>query len=123
MVQNELKHSGANEFHYEGKGIVAEASTEGFKVFRMPRSDRGVARGPRKASKPVKASKVKRGPGRPRVYNGTVRRIVASFLRKYGYTHGLVKLRKERKIKVSKTVARAVAAEVGLTFKRGRPAA
>lgn len=98
-------------------------STEGFYVFRMPRSDKGVERGPRKAVKPVKVSKAKRGPGRPRVYNGTVRRIVASFLKKHGYTHGLALLKKERKIKVSKTVARSVAAEVGIVFKRGRPAA
>ena len=114
MVQNEL--------NFGGKGGVVEASTEGFKVFRMPRSDRGVARGPRKRKR-VKRSVVKRGPGRPRVYDTATRRTVASYLRKYGYTHGLKKLRKERKIKVSKTVARAVAAEQGLTFKRGRPAA
>jgi transposase len=111
-----------NERNFGGRGIVAEASTEGFKVFRMPRSDRGVARGPRKVKR-VKASKAKRGPGRPRVYDGQDRRIIAAALRKYGYTHGLKFLRKERKLKISKTVARAVAAEVGLTFKRGRPAA
>jgi transposase len=112
MAQNELTHNGG------------EVSIEGFKVFRMPRSDRGVARGPRKASKPEKVFKAgKRGPGRPRVYNGTQRRIVAAALRKYGYTHGLAFLRKERKLKVSKTLARQVAQEVGLTFKRGRPAA
>lgn len=113
MAQNELTHNGG------------EVSIEGFKVFRMPRSDRGVARGPRQ--KIVKVDKVdkvgKRGPGRPRVYNGTQRRIVAAALRKYGYTHGLAFLRKERKLKVSKTLARKVAKEVGLTFKRGRPAA
>lgn len=110
MAQNELTHNGG------------EVSIEGFKVFRMPRSDRGVARGPRQ--KIVKVDKVgKRGPGRPRVYNGTQRRIVAAALRKYGYTHGLAFLRKERKLKVSKTLARAVAEEVGLTFKRGHPAA
>jgi hypothetical protein len=111
-----------NELHFEGKGLVPEATTEGFEVFslRKPRSDAGVPRGPRKRKR-VKAEK--RGPGRPRVYDSKVRRTVASYLRKYGYTHGLIRLRKERRIKVSKTVARAVAAEVGLTFKRGRPAA
>lgn len=123
----------ANELNFGGRVSVDEhsrtanaplPSTEGFYVYRMPRSDKGVERGPRKASKPVKVSKAsKRGPGRPRVYNGTVRRIVASFLKKHGYTHGLALLKKERKIKVSKTVARSVAAEVGITFKRGRPAA
>lgn len=123
MAQNELVHSGANEFNHQGKGVVAEASTEGFYVFRMPRSDRGVQRGPRKPVKAKAKSKAKRGPGRPRVYDGQDRRIIAAALKKYGYTHGLKFLRKERKLKISKTVARAVAAEAGLTFKRGRPAA
>jgi hypothetical protein len=123
MVQNELVHGGANEV---GPTCRGKLTTEGFYVYRMPRADKGVQRGPRevvKPAKPVKASKVKRGPGRPRVYDGSVRRTIASFLKKYGYTHGLKLLKKERKIKVSKTVARSVAEEVGITFKRGRPAA
>jgi hypothetical protein len=120
MAQNELVHSGANEVAPICRGKL---TTGGFYIFRMPRADKGVVRGPREAVKPVKASKAKRGPGRPRVYDGSVRRTIASFLKKYGYTHGLKLLKKERKIKVSKTVARHVAAEVGITFKRGRPAA
>ena len=121
MVQSELVHSGADE-HVRTANSPLETN-DGFYVYRMPRADKGVARGPRKEVKPVKVSKAKRGPGRPRVYNGTQRRIVAAALRKFGYTKGLEFLRKERKLKVSKTLARDVAEEVGLTFKRGRPAA
>jgi hypothetical protein len=110
-----------NETNFGGRKSVAE-TTDGFKVFRMPRSDRGVPRGKRKVKRAKRVAQ-KRGPGRPRVYDAATRRTVASYLRKYGYTHGLVKLRKEKRIKVSKTLARAVAEEVGLTFKRGRPAA
>ncbi len=104
MAQNELVHSGKDE------------TTEGFYVFRMPYN--------RKAKRKAKAKVAKRsGPGRPRVYNGIVRRTIASYLRKHGYTHGLKLLKKERKLKVSQTLARSVAEEAGLTFKRGRPAA
>ena len=110
MVQNEL--------NFGGKGGVVEASTEGFKVFRMPRSDRGVARGPRKRKRTVK-----RGPGRPRVYDGQDRRVVAAALRKYGITGARKFLRKERKLKVSVTLCRQVAEAEGITFKRERPAA
>jgi transposase len=117
MAQNELVHRGSEVSPH----VCGDAVTEGFKVFRMPRSDRGVARGPRKVEKPVKAGK--RSPGRPRVYNGTQRRIVAAALRHYGYTKGLEFLRKERALEVSMTLARDVAREVGITFKRGRPAA
>jgi hypothetical protein len=122
MAQNETNFAGRESvMEHIGTPNAPLETIEGFKVFRMPRSDRGVARGKRKAKKPVKVGK--RGPGRPRVYDNAVRRKVASYLRKFGYTHGLKKLRKECKIKVSKTLARAVAEEVGLTFKRGRPAA
>ena len=108
-------------FHsYQG-----EAMTDGFKVFPLPRkqrTDKGVPRGPRKPVK-VERVKAKRSPGRPRVYNGTHRRIVASFLKKHGYTRGLELLATERKLKVSLTLARSVAKELGLTFPRGRPKA
>jgi hypothetical protein len=57
------------------------------------------------------------------VYDGTDRRLVAAALKKYGYTKGRIFLRKERKLKVSLTLCRQVAEEVGITFKRGRPAA
>lgn len=123
MALSELVHSVVNEVGPQCRGKL---TTEGFYVYRMPRADKGVERGPRKEVKPVKASKVdsaKRGPGRPRVYNGTVRRIVAAALRKLGYTHGEAFLRKERKLKVSKTFLRSVAEAEGITFKRGRPAA
>jgi len=82
---------------------------------RKPRSDKGVPRSER-----VKA---KRSPGRPLVYNGTDRRIVAAALRKYGYTKGLEFLRTERKLKVSLTLARAVAKANSIEFQRGRPKA
>jgi hypothetical protein len=124
-VANELKHNRISE--YVGRVNAPLPSTEGFILFRMPRSDKGVARGPRKPSKPVKVVKASktapRGPGRPRVYDGTDRRIIAAALKKFGYTKGREFLRKERKLKVSLTLCRAVAEAEGITFKRGRPAA
>lgn len=124
MVHNELVHSGAVEPNVAGKGLVAEATADGFYVYRMPRSDKGVERGPRTASKPVKPVKAsKRGPGRPVVYGKRDRITIRKYIREHGYTKGLELLAKERKLAVSKTVARSVAEEFGLTFKRGRPAA
>lgn len=82
--------------------VCGEATVEGFKVLRMQ-----------------KAKKV----GRPRVYNGTQRRIVAAALKNYGLTKGLEFLKKERKLKVSMTLAIAVAKEHGIEFQRGRPKA
>ena len=91
---------------------------------RKPRSDKGVPRGPRKPAKVEKtAPKGKRGPGRPRVYNGQDRRIVAAALKKYGLTKGLEFLAKERKLKVSLTLARSVAEQYGIKFTIGRPVA
>ena len=130
-----------NEVNFGGRKSVQEyvsvpntplGTTEGFEVFslRKQRSDKGVARGPREV-KPVKAKakskpaapKTGRGPGRPRVYDGQDRRIIAAALKKLGYTKGLEFLRKERKLDISMTVARDVAKDQGITFKRGRPAA
>lgn len=128
MVSNELVNSGveamepmvANEFVSQYRG---DAMTDGFKVFRMVRSDRGVERGPRKPVKAVRVSKAKRGPGRPRVYNGSQRRQVAAALKRHGLTKGIEFLAAERKLNVSITLARDVAEEFGIEFKRGRPAA
>lgn len=61
--------------------------------------------------------------GRPRVYNGTQRRQVAAALKVHGLTKGLKYLKKEKKLKVSLTLARSVAEEFGITFQRGRPIA
>ena len=69
-----------------------------------------------------KKVKAKRGRGRPPVYNGQHRRIVAAALRHHGLTKGLEFLAKERNLKVSLTLARAVAKKEGITFTRGRPA-
>lgn len=124
MARNELIGAGAQE-HVSVPNTPLE-TTEGFYIYRMPRADKGVARGPRQVIvKPAKIIKVngKRGPGRPLVYNGQARRIIAAALRKYGYTEGRNFLRKERKLKVSLTVCRNVAEKEGITFKRGRPAA
>lgn len=123
MVQNEMLHSGISEV--VGRANCPLPEVVEIVPFRMPRSDKGVQRGPRKASKPVKVSKpsAERGPGRPRVYNGSDRRVIAAALKKYGYTGGREFLRKERKLKVSLTLCRAVAEAEGITFKRGRPAA
>jgi len=118
-----LVHSGAVEVNEAGRGLVREASTEGFYVYRMPRSDKGVERGPRKPKRKVKVSKAKRAPGRPPVYTPRERITVRKYLRQYGYTKGLELLKSEAKLDVSKTLARSVAEEFGLTFKRGRPAA
>ncbi|WP_421664523.1 hypothetical protein [Nitrospira sp. BLG_2] len=121
-----------NELNFGGRVVASEyvsavncplPTTEDFYVYRMPRADKGVARGPRKEVKAVKVKAGKRGPGRPRVYDGTDRRIIAAALRKYGYTGGRKFLRKERKLKVSLTLCRQVAEAEGITFKRGRPAA
>lgn len=104
MVQNELVH------------VCGSETTEGFEVLPL------VVRKPRKA-KVVKAVKAKGKAGRPRVYNGTHRRIVAAALKKHGLTKGLVFLAKERKLKVSMTLAIAVAKEHKIEFQRGRPKA
>jgi transposase len=79
--------------------VCGDTVTAGFKVFRLPK---------------VKLR------GRPPVYNGTHRRQVAAALKKHGFTHGLKYLKKEKGLKVSLTLARAVAKEYGLTFERGR---
>lgn len=123
MALNELNFGGRTVANETGPMNRGKLTTKGFYVYRMPRADKGVARGPRVEVKPVKVVKGKRAPGRPRVYNGTDRRIVAAALKKFGYTNGLVFLRKERKLKVSMTLARSVAKEHGIEFKRGRPAA
>jgi transposase len=125
MVTNELVHSGV------------EATVEGFEVFPLPtetvetvvsKPKRGRPAGSKnKPKKPVKVEKAapkgKRGPGRPRVYNGTHRRIVAAALKRHGLTKGIEFLASERKLAVSLTLARSVAEEFGIEFKRGRPAA
>lgn len=124
MVQSELQHSGVQE--HVGMVNPHDGLTQGFEILRLPRSDKGKARGPRKpvkVVKPVKVSKAKRGPGRPRVYNGTQRRIVAAALKRHGLTKGIEFLATERKLEVSLTLARSVAEEFGISFRRGRPAA
>lgn len=63
---------------------------------------------------------MKRGPGRPRVYNSFARRRVATALRKFGLTRGLAFLRSQG-LTVSQTLAYDVARENGITFQRGRP--
>lgn len=128
MAQNELNFGGRVVANEHVSAVNCPLPTvEGFYVYRMPRADKGVARGPRKEVKPIKAkakvAKAGRGPGRPRVYDGTDRRIIAAALKKYGYTGGRAFLRKERKLKVSLTLCRQVAEAEGITFKRGRPAA
>jgi hypothetical protein len=64
---------------------------------------------------------LKRAVGRPRLYDGRVRRTIASALKKHGLTKGIKSLRKEKKLKVSLTTALSVAAEYNLKFTRGRP--
>jgi hypothetical protein len=68
-----------------------------------------------------KKEKAKRKAGRPPVYNGTDRRIVAAALKKHGLTKGIEFLAKERDMKISMTLARAVAEQFELEFPRGRP--
>jgi hypothetical protein len=68
-----------------------------------------------------KKEKAKKKPGRPPVYNGTDRRIVAAALKKHGLTKGIEFLAKERDMKISMTLARAVAEQFELEFPRGRP--
>jgi transposase len=106
--------------------VEREVSTVGFEVLPLP-TGRGRPKGAKnkvkEAPKPVKAEKAKRSRGRPRIYNGTHRRIVAAAIKHYGLTKGLEFLAKERNLAVSLTLARAVAKAEGITFKRGRPAA
>ncbi len=68
-----------------------------------------------------KKEKAKRKPGRPPVYNGTDRRIVAAALKKHGLTKGIEFLAKERNLTISMTLARSVAEQFELEFPRGRP--
>jgi hypothetical protein len=102
MVKNELVH------------VCGGETSEGFEVLPL------VVRKPRKAKVVVKA---KGKAGRPRVYNGHHRRIVAAALKKHGLTKGLVFLETFRNLKVSMSVAISVAKEHKLTFERGRPKA
>jgi transposase len=100
------------------------AMTEGFEVLPLPVEAPVEAKPKRKRkAKVVVVPKGKRSPGRPRLYNGTHRRMVAAALKKHGYTKGLEFLKVERNLKVSLTLARSVAKELGLTFTRGRPKA
>jgi hypothetical protein len=68
-----------------------------------------------------KKGKAKRKPGRPPVYNGTDRRIVAAALKKHGLTKGIEFLKNERNLTISMTLARSVAEQFELEFPRGRP--
>ncbi len=56
---------------------------------------------------------------RPRIYNGTHRRIMASLIKKHGLTGALPVLH-ERGINCSVAVLRDVAKEKGIELKRGR---
>ena len=76
-----------------------------------------------KRTRKAKVEKPKRKAGRPRVYNGTHRRMVAAALKKHGLTKGMEWLAKERDMKVSLTLARSVAKEMGIKFVQGRPKA
>jgi hypothetical protein len=71
----------------------------------------------------VKAPKAKRGVGRPPVYNGSQRRIVAAALKKHGLTKGVKWLEANRDLKVSLTLAISVAKEHKIVFPKGRPVA
>ena len=93
-------------------------TTEDFEILPLIEAEVKV-RKPRKA----KVAEVKGKAGRPRVYNGTHRRIVAAALKKHGLTKGLLFLEKERNLKVSMTLAIAVAKEHKIVFERGRPKA
>jgi hypothetical protein len=74
---------------------------------------------PKKKGK--KKEKAKRKAGRPPVYNGTDRRIVAAALKKHGLTKGIAFLKAERNLTISMTLARSVAEQFELEFPRGRP--
>lgn len=121
-------------FHsYLGEAMVAGDALEVFSEgvensppkLRKPRSDKGKPRGPRKEKPVVKASKPKvkgkRSPGRPRVFNGRQRIVIAAALRKKGLTKGIEYLEAKRSLKISLTTARSVAEEFGITFAQGRP--
>ena len=109
MAQTELVHQ------------LGAETVVGFEVFGG--EDKPIVDLPKvvKQRKP-RVAKVKHR-GRPRVYNGTQRRQVAAALRKYGLTKALPYLAKEKKLKVSLTLARSVAEEFGIIFLKGRPVA
>ncbi len=60
----------------------------------------------------------KRPVGRPRVYNGTDRRIIAGVIKKHGLT-GALPVLKERGIGASLQVLRTVAKDHGIVLNRG----
>lgn len=106
VAQNEMLHSGSDEV------------TEGFEVLPLAVEVLSVV-----VQKRAGRNKVKGGPGRPRLYNGTDRRIIAGMLKKHGLTGGIKHLETERQMKISLTTARSVAEEFEIVFARGRPAA
>lgn len=90
---------------------MGEAMTANFEVFPLPEEE---------VKKRKYTKRPKRERGRPKLYNGTQRRQVASALKKYGLTKGLKWLALNRNLKVSITLARNVAEEYGITFAKGR---
>lgn len=108
---NELVHRNGEELRH----VLGVETTDGFKVFNRPRKVKVVV-------KAGKAGKVK-AVGRPRVYNGSQRRIIGAALKHNGLTKGIKFLARERNLKVSVTLALSVAKEQNITFQRGRPAA
>jgi hypothetical protein len=110
-----------NELVRQHKGDAMPATVDGW--LRPYRSDKGVVRGKRVEVKPAKKGKekAKRPPGRPQVYGPRDRITIKAALRQHGLTKGIEFLAKEKNLAISVTLARAVAAEFGLKFGRGRP--
>lgn len=65
---------------------------------------------------------INRGPGRPPVFVGKVRRSVVSQIRKLGLTHAQTALA-ERGIEISMPTLGKIAASENIKLKRGRPVA
>ena len=59
--------------------------------------------------------------GRPRLYNLTQRRKVATYLRQYGLTKGVKECAKQEGLVVSVPTGINIAKEMEITFTRGRP--
>lgn len=122
MAQNEIVGSKVNEIVANRK---AEVVLKRAVILALP-GEVKVVKSKAKNKKEVKVKvkvKAKRGPGRPRVYNGTHRRIIAAALKHYGLTGGMAYLAKERGLKISLTLANAVAKAEKIKFTRGRPKA
>lgn len=75
-----------------------------------------------KKAKKAAAKVAKKGPGRPAVFTGNVKKHIVTLIRKHGLTGARAELKKE-KVSISMPTLGKFAAEAGIELRRGRPAA